>query len=145
MLDEEAQAKLDEVWERMCDNLEQLSDSALLLFLDQVRNTISFENKYGLLIEALCTELVARGVYPEAAEFGNSRHSALKMVEYYGAYWHQFAEPHFCPKCKADLRDWNSGPPFKREIYCKDGRGDTLFDPFLQCPDCRTNISEEMK
>jgi hypothetical protein len=58
----------------------------------------------------------------------------LRMVEGYGADWHRYSGPLECRHCKADLRNHESGPPFKREI----GISDRLLDRITgyKCPDC---------
>ena len=83
----------------------------------------------------LVEELVRRGHYPEKTVTGTS---VLTMVENYGVYWNQWAAPHQCRNCKADLRDHEHGPPFKREI----GIYDTAIDrtTYYRCPDCQGRL-----
>jgi len=59
----------------------------------------------------------------------------LTMVITWGARWFEYSEPHFCPHCNADLRDYTWGPPGKREIAHYSQKVDcTLYDI---CPECR--------
>jgi len=90
------------------------------------------------LMELLVSRLVEMGVYPKCGG-GTYKYPALKMVECYGVDWHQFDAPHFCSECHSDLRSWDTGPPYKREIYVKSR--DREFQSYYQCPDCKANIT----
>jgi hypothetical protein len=81
--------------------------------------------------------LISRGEYPETTPYIEAGHTHLSLVEGWGVDWYIFKGILECPHCKADLRS-PSGPPFKREIYVKDGRG--MAPSYLQCPDCNKKI-----
>lgn len=86
-------------------------------------------------MQEICDLLVSMGVYPEISKMGRP---ALKMVEFWGAYWHIYDEPLFCRHCKADLRNHETGPPGKREIGIYDRGLDRTVE--YQCPDCKKAI-----
>ena len=81
-------------------------------------------------------ELVRRGHYPKSTptmeKYG---YTHLSMVEGYGVDWCIYREPLNCPKCNADFRNLESGPPFKREIGIEITEKYDGVDHF-QCPDC---------
>lgn len=86
-------------------------------------------------MQQLIDMLVASGVYPQstpAMEEHNYTH--LTMVECWGVDWHEWRGELSCPKCGADLRNHESGPPFKREIGIYDQFRDCTVA--WQCPDC---------
>jgi hypothetical protein len=86
-------------------------------------------------MQKLINELVALGVYPESTPAMEKHgYSHLTMVESWGADWHQYRGDLSCPKCGADLRDHETGPPFKREIGIYDQFRDRTVA--WQCPDC---------
>ena len=85
-------------------------------------------------VDTLCHALVENSTYPEDYEYSR------KMVEYYGAHWHEYQEPLNCQHCGADLRNLDSGPPFKREIHVK-----CMYNShtsYLECPDCGKEIKK---
>lgn len=63
----------------------------------------------------------------------------LRMVIAYGADWHRWREPLECPHCTTDLRNHESGPPFKREIGIYNMALDRTTG--ILCPDCDQMIS----
>jgi len=84
--------------------------------------------------EAIIDELVARGVY-KPTPTATTREEFGKMVSGWGARWHEWTTaggPLECPSCKADLRDYKAGPPFKRVI----GLSNRDRIHTWQCPDC---------
>lgn len=83
-------------------------------------------------LEELCNELILRGVYPPNGNYG---YSVPQMVKAWGANWHIYQEPHFCPHCNTDLRD-ERGTPGKKEI------GIVINDrvQYFACPTCRKNV-----
>lgn len=85
-------------------------------------------------MKAICDELEALGTYPQN---GYNR-STLKMVESWGAYWHEYKGTLNCPNCNVDLRD-ERGPPGKREI------GVVINDrvAYFLCPNCEGRIERE--
>ena len=82
-------------------------------------------------IDALIKMLIALGEYPKETIRGNPN-AVRQMVSGWGAYWHKWKDPLSCPHCDADLRDHETGPPFKREIQTSSG--------FI-CPDCKEVIA----
>jgi hypothetical protein len=64
------------------------------------------------------------------------RYSAYRMWEGYGPYWNVYEGPLECRHCKADLRNHESGPPFKREI----GQVENDRCTHYVCPDCNKAI-----
>jgi hypothetical protein len=84
-------------------------------------------NKLDLLVK----KLVELQVYPKQSGINLE---AKAMVESYGAYWHQYNQPHHCKHCNTDLRDLKHGPPFKREIAHVDRDLDRVVE--VNCPDC---------
>ena len=113
-----------------------LDTEFLLDQLDEERR--KFSNANDDVIRGFVGELVARGEYREPIGTPHEvkpfvpLESILKAVWGYGARWHRFREPFECPHCKADLRDHDNGPPFKREI----GRVVNDYVDQWSCPDC---------
>jgi hypothetical protein len=60
------------------------------------------------LMQALCDELIERGVYPVVSQSGAP---AREMVENYGVDWHIYNLPLSCPICQADLAIGQMGRP----------------------------------
>lgn len=86
-------------------------------------------------MQKLIDELVASGVYPQSTPAMEKHgYTHLTMVESWGADWHEWRREFSCPKCGADLRDHEAGPPFKREIGIYDQYRDRTVA--WQCPDC---------
>lgn len=130
--------------------LSEFDTELLLDRLDEERR--QFSNADDAVIRSLVEELVRRDEYreptptPLASEgagvpgFGTPHEvkpfvpleSILKAVWGYGARWHRFREPQECPKCRANLRDHDNGPPFKREV----GRVENDRITEWSCPDC---------
>lgn len=102
---------------------------AVLNKLDEEREKFTQSDKE--LMQHYVDILVEAGIYP-SVEGRNTTH--MQMVESYGARWHIFRQPYFCPHCKADLREQGK-PPFKREISVEDPN---IYDGtcYFQCPDC---------
>jgi hypothetical protein len=109
------------------------NDEDLLKMLSEERLPRNRERNT-FLFESLIEELISRDVYPAETVEGNPN-TVRAMVEGWGAWWHQWSEPLECPRCKADLRDFKLGPPFKREISHVDpGRDEVTHS---SCPDCK--------
>ena len=74
--------------------------------------------------------LVDTGYWPATNKTG--QYTAKKMWEGYGERWNEYDGPLSCPHCNTDLRNMESGPPFKREI------GIIANDRVKnwRCPDC---------
>lgn len=87
-------------------------------------------------INALINELINRGVYPRSTCPRNPN-TVHDMVSGWGAKWHLWKEPLQCPHCKVDLRNQETGPPFKREIVISINDRMTHYE----CPDCHKHIS----
>lgn len=105
--------------------------------LDQERE--KFTRADQTKMQELIDQLVAIGEYPSdptpaMAKYG---YSILTMVECYGSDWHRYRGWLNCPHCQADLRNLESGPPFKREL------GRTEYDRTQDwwCPDCGKMIA----
>lgn len=110
----------------MCVAVDQVVEESILLSALRVeRQKSNGSAKLGRMVK----KLVEEGVYPPQSKMG---YSALRMVEYWGENWHEYAEPHNCPGCNADLRDLENGAPFKKEIALSDG--DSVYA--WKCPDC---------
>jgi hypothetical protein len=103
------------------------STDELLKQLEIERRKFSRSDK----MERIVSELVCRQVYPDSGLNGSRK--AIEMVENYGVNWHEFSEPHHCIHCKADLRNFTYGTPFKREIYVKHTDRPNEY----KCPDCK--------
>jgi rubredoxin len=58
-----------------------------------------------------------------------------RMALLYGPNWDTFTGACECPSCRADLRDLEAGPPFKRTIGVYDDAIDKTTA--WRCPDCR--------
>lgn len=81
-------------------------------------------------IDEIIGTLVETGYWPEKNKTGH--HTARKMWEGYGPRWNEYSPPFNCHHCDADLRNMESGPPFKREIGIIEN--DRVAN--LRCPDC---------
>lgn len=94
---------------------------------ERIKFSKADQEKMLKIIEAL----LEAGIYPKTTptmeKYGYTHQN---MVQYWGAWWHIYSEPHCCPHCLADLRDHESGPPGKRELLHKPK--DDLI-----CPDCQ--------
>jgi hypothetical protein len=112
---------------------EDMRDQEVLLELDQERR--KFTKADDAKMHALIAELQARCVYPKETVTGTP---VFKMVDGYGAFWHQWRGTLECPHCKADLRDHKNGPPFKREIAFYNRDRDRT--EYFICPDCEGRI-----
>jgi hypothetical protein len=110
-----------------------LDNNALLTALDKARNRFVWDQDQ-VEIKSMIDALIARGVYPAVTVEGNPN-DVYTMVTGYGARWHEWREPHACPHCKADLRDYRTGPPYKREIGLYDRDTDRTVS--VICPDCK--------
>jgi len=75
----------------------------------------------------LCVQATQVGLFPRHAR-------PIYMVDCYGAAWFEFRGPLSCPLCSADLRDYEHGAPFKREIGVYDSGADRTVA--WRCPDC---------
>lgn len=115
-----------------------MNTDQLLQEVDQERRKFTSCDKDKLA--NLVQQLVDAGVYPAISKIGEP---ALKMVEGWGARWHEWREPLECPCCHSDLRSHEHGPPFKREIgmYSREQDRTTSF----VCPDCGGTIWELFK
>lgn len=81
----------------------------------------------------ICEQLMKAGVYSITPFMEENEYSALDMVISWGVDWHIFREPQECRHCGSDLRNLNTGPPFKLEV------GVTLDrdrSECFECPDC---------
>lgn len=78
-------------------------------------------------LEALCTDATRAGIFLIIDD-------PVQMVDNYGPLWFEFAQPHECLCCAADLCDHLHGPPFKREISVYDRARDRTVS--YRCPDC---------
>lgn len=104
-----------------------IPEDLLLKQISQTRHTVD----HNTTLTPLVNEAVERGIYPATSKIGLS---AVRMVECYGADWHEFREPLNCPHCGTDLRDHENGPPGKREIAMYDRDRDRTTS--YKCPDC---------
>lgn len=86
----------------------------------------------------LIDKLVRLGVYTETPAMKKYGYTYLQMVEGYGARWHEYKGILECPHCQADLRNIDSGPPFKREW----GREEHDRIQDWWCPDCSGMIAQ---
>lgn len=114
---------------------DNLSDSELLDYLDAERR--KFDEADDNLKLQMVKELIKRGVYPAETVPGNPN-TVSTMVNGYGAKWHEWRPPFACPHCGADLRDHETGPPYKREIGMYSDELDCTTG-FI-CPDCKVNL-----
>ena len=91
-------------------------------------------------MQHLVEYLVEMEVYPAPTPTMEKQNlSYLRMVECWGAHWHEWRGVLKCPHCEADLRNVESGPPFKREIGIEiQGWYDGVL--YYQCPDCKGKI-----
>jgi hypothetical protein len=114
---------------------EQLDNEALLSALTTERS--AFTRSDPLLLRLMIEELIRRKVYPTDTVEGNPN-SVVTMVEGWGARWHEWRPPFECQHCHCDLRDYRTGPPFKREIAVTDFVRDHTVD--YRCPDCDVSL-----
>ncbi len=113
----------------------------LLDELDQERQKFTRSDKEKM--KEMVDLLVSAGIYPPMNEkMAKQGSTHLSMVESYGARWHVYDSPLECPHCKADLRNHESGPPFKREIGIE-VRGFYDGVAYYNCPDCGANFSRQ--
>lgn len=112
-----------------------VSDLDLLKMLADERGKFTRSDK--VVMSELISELQSRGVYPQDTVPGNPN-SVVTMVECWGAYWHEWSGQLSCPHCHVDLRDQNTGPPFKREIavYSRERDRTTHYS----CPSCHKDF-----
>lgn len=115
----------------MNENIEQLLDE---LEVERRRFTQADEE----VIQKLVDQLVELGVYPTTPMMVKYGYTAHDMVEAWGARWYIWSEPLACPKCKADWRDVESGPPLKREMGMYSDMLDRTYA--IRCPDCGTEF-----
>lgn len=80
---------------------------------------------------------VEAGIMPQASQNGKS---ALEMVQSYGSRWFLYSGPFYCQNCNEDLRDYQNGPPFKREILQSYSNYDEKKVHELICPVCKKNV-----
>lgn len=114
------------------DTVEMLLDE-----LDNEREKFTKADKQKM--QEIIERLVNANVYPVTSAMKKHGYNAMTMVESYGARWHIWKQPLQCPHCSTDLRDYESGPPFKREIaiYSRELDRTTHFE----CPDCHKQIA----
>ncbi len=123
-------------------SLRELDTEFLLDRLDEETKKFSMANVE--VSRKLVEELVRRDEYREPIGTPHEIKpfvplaSIIRAVEHYGSRWHRFVEPHECPHCKADLRDHDNGPPFKREV----GRIERDRVVGWNCPDCGKALSK---
>jgi len=110
------------------EKIEQLLDS-----LDKERRKFTRSNQE--LMQLMIDELVVLGVYPTTKIMKEHNYTPMSMVEGYGARWHEWSEPLNCPHCGADWRNFQSGPPFKREVGVYSREQDRTTE--WMCPDCK--------
>ena len=120
--------------------------------MDSCQNTVDFlledlkaeRGKYTksdeLVMQGLIDKLVEAGVYPSepTKTMENYSYSILDMVNAWGVDWYLYREPLECPNCKANLKNEDDGPPFKREIAISNFVLDRVVDSI--CPDCYRSI-----
>lgn len=115
-------------------DFELISNVVLLDTLDAERRRFTLSDKDLML--AMVNELIRRNVYPArpSDKYPQNTNSTLTMVEYWGAWWHEWKGVMTCPACGSDWRDLRSGPPFSREIgiYSRDQDMTMAY----RCPDC---------
>lgn len=111
------------------DKLRLIEGEHLLDLLDEERHKFMDSNKG--FMNAMCDELVVRGIYPTNEGKTNN---VYQMVSGWGARWHVWSGPFNCQFCGTDLRDQKAGPPFKREIGIYDRSRDRTVS--YRCPDC---------
>jgi DNA-directed RNA polymerase subunit RPC12/RpoP len=87
-------------------------------------------------IADLCDRLAELGRYKSTPFMESYKYSAQDMVLMWGADWDTFREPLTCLKCGADLRNTETGPPFKLEIGIVNN--DRL--EYFQCPKCNGKL-----
>lgn len=92
-------------------------------------------NEYNTRLSGLIRALQRMKVYPKETVEGNPN-SILTMVKDYGARWFEWREPFECNNCKVDLRNYETGPPFKREIGIVENDSVKNFI----CPDCKVPL-----
>lgn len=115
----------------------------ILKQLDHERSKYTSANQAKM--EELISVLVEEGVYEDTPLTLKCREEGkenpfLTMVECWGVRWHEYREPHFCPHCNEDLRDYEWGPPGKREIGFYSQEVDaTLYD---LCPACKGMVTD---
>jgi len=92
------------------------------------------------LMQGLIDKLVKKGIYPskKTKTMEKYGYSILDMVKAWGVNWHIYQEPLECPYCNTNLKNEESGPPFKREI----GISDLVLDKNVDCmcPDCYRSL-----
>ena len=108
------------------------TDEELLTLLEEERDKFGKADKE--YMQALVDELVKRSVYKRTKTMKEYNYSFMSMVESWGARWHEWRKPHYCPNCGIDLRSDN-GPPFKREIGVYSIERDRTEK--YRCPDCK--------
>jgi hypothetical protein len=117
-----------------------LFGNKILDLIQSLRPCLAPKREQEFLEEALqrfVSFAVETGVMPQTSKSGTS---ALKMVECYGARWFLYAGPFYCPYCNEDLRDHQSGPPFKHEILQTSINNDGRQVHKLICPKCNNNV-----
>ncbi len=85
----------------------------------------------------LCEQLTEAGIYPATPFMEEMEYTALDMVTSWGADWHIFREPLKCGGCGKDLRNLNTGPPFKLEIGIEHDRDRVEY---FKCPSCEQKL-----
>lgn len=108
-----------------------MSAEELLIALSEERAkfTKSDDDKMRYLI----SKLIEMGEYPAETAEGNPN-TVWGMVDGWGAYWHRWSGVLECPHCGADLRNHESGPPFRRQIGMYSRKRDRTMG--WKCPDC---------
>ena len=113
---------------------------AILTELDTERSKAAADKTK---MQQLVDRLWELGVYHTTPVMEKHNYSALQMVEGWGVCWHEYQEPLSCPACKADWRNYKTGPPFKREIGLYDSCSDRTM--LWKCPDCGEEFPRSKK
>ena len=115
---------------------ESRNSDQILVEIDAARRNLAYlssaEEQAGEdLLARLVVEAQTAGVYPQETVKKNPN-TVLTMVKGWGARWFEWTGMLTCPKCGSDWRDYESGPPFKREI----GNVERDRIASFKCPDC---------
>jgi rubredoxin len=118
-----------------------MSSSLNIDFLQELREERGkFSGSDESLMQRLIEGLVNKGIYPSEPTGAMKKmgYSILDMVKSWGVDWYQYDDPLECPHCKANLRNEEDGPPFKREIAMSDFFLDVVVD--YVCPECYKSL-----
>lgn len=114
---------------------------SLLMALGLERNKFTSSNKVSM--QNIIDVLVAIEAYPKTTPtMEKMKYTHLTMVEGWGENCFEWKGTLECPHCKADLRNHESGPPFKREMGME-VKGFYDGVAYFKCPDCGGNFSRQ--